>query len=364
MVSSFPMQRLLLAVASVLALSARAETRPVDWIFLVDTSKSMLQNEVFDDVKASLGTFVTEAKEGDSVALLTFDSDVSVISTADVKGPQSRKDLFSMVERLRATGDRTHLGAAIAEGLDRAVNQEHTRAIVLFTDGKEDVRGIPNPISIPSNVQRALQSGASIFFVSMKDHEPALRNFPRTTFIEATNAEQIRKVAYEIRETIEEPPPAPVPVVQPPAPAPVVAVPPAEERSPILKWLVLLALLAGGAFAAYKAQKKRNRLEGEIEIVAPRTASGFVGLPALKATEVALSSIVPLDALAGADARLFVRRKGDEKKVWIAASSGSLRVNDIEVPTTELYDADTIQLGDAKLRFNRIGHERPQEDLA
>jgi hypothetical protein len=148
-------------------------------------------------------------------------------------------------------------------------------------------------------------------------------------------------------------------------PAPVVVPPPVEEkRSPLLKWLLLVAIALGGAFAAYRAQKKRNQLEGEIEIVVPRTASGFVGLPGLKATEVALSAIVPLDALAGADARLFVRRKGDEKKVWIAASSGSLRVNDIEVPTTELYDADTIQLGDAKLRFNRIGHERPQEDLA
>jgi hypothetical protein len=50
--------------------------------------------------------------------------------------------------------------------------------------------------------------------------------------------------------------------------------------------------------------------------------------------------------------------------VWIAATAGSLRVNDIEVPTTELFDADTIQIGDAKLRFNRVGYDRPQEDFA
>jgi hypothetical protein len=357
------MQRLLLAVAFVLALSARAETRPVDWIFLVDTSKSMLEKNVFQDVKSSLGSFVSEARDGDSVALITFDRDARIVSTVDLKGEQSRKDLFDIIERLEATGNRTHLGAAIAAGLDRAANQAHTRAVVLFTDGKEDVRGITNPVSIPSNVQRALQSGASIFFVSMGEHEPALRNFRGAKFIEATNSEQIRKVADEIRETIEEPPPAPPPPIAR-SPAPVAVAPPVEERSPILKWIVLLALALGGAFAAYTAQKKRNRLEGEIEIVAPRAVSGFVGLPALKASEVALSAIVPIDALAGADARLFVRRKGDRKNVWIAASSGSLRVNDIEVPTIELYDADTIQLGDAKLRFNRIGHERPQEDFA
>jgi hypothetical protein len=357
------MRRLLLAVACLFAVPLCAKTRPVDWIFLVDTSKSMLEKKVFDDVKASLRTFVTEAQDGDSVALVTFDRDAQLHSTVELRGAQSRNDLFSIIDRLQATGNRTHLGAAISEGLDRAVNQERTRAIVLFTDGKEDVRGIPDPVSIPSNIQRALQSGASMFFVSMGEHEPELRNFPGAKFIEATNSEQIRKVAYEIRETIEEPPPPP-PVVQPPAPAPVAAAPPVEKRSPVLKWLVLLAIALGGAFAAYKTQQKRNRLEGELEIVAPRTASGFVGLPALKVTEVVLSAIVPMDALAGADARLFVRRKGDDKKVWIAASSGSLRVNDIEVPATELYDADTIQLGDAKLRFNHIGHQRPQEDPA
>jgi hypothetical protein len=319
---------------------------------------------VFEEVKSSIRTFVSEAHDGDSVAILTFDRDARLHSTVELRGEQSRNDLFDIIDRLQATGNRTHLGLAISKGLDRAGNQDRTRAIVLFTDGKEDVRGIPNPVSIPSNLQRALSSGASMFFVSMGEHEPELRNFAGAKFIEATNSAQIRQVAREIREEVQTPaapPPPPAPVVQ--RPAPVTAPLPVEKRSPILRWTVLLAILLGAAFAAYNAQKKRNRLEGEIEIVAPRAASGFVGLPALKATEVALSAIVPLDALAGADARLFVRRKGDVKKVWIAASSGSLRVNDVEVPTTELYDADTIQLGDAKLRFNRIGHERPQEDL-
>jgi len=47
--------------------------------------------------------------------------------------------------------------------------------------------------------------------------------------------------------------------------------------------------------------------------------------------------------------------------VWIAAQSGSLRINDVETPMSELYDADTIEIGDAKVRFNRVGHERPIE---
>ena len=75
---------------------------------------------------------------------------------------------------------------------------------------------------------------------------------------------------------------------------------------------------------------------------------------------------MPLDALGGSDARLFVRRRQKQKEVWIATSSGSLRINDIETPTSALYDADTIAIGDAKLRFNRVGCERntsAQEEL-
>ena len=38
------------------------------------------------------------------------------------------------------------------------------------------------------------------------------------------------------------------------------------------------------------------------------------------------------------------------------------RINDVETPMTELYDADTIEIGDAKLRFNRVGDERPHQE--
>ena len=127
----------------------------------------------------------------------------------------------------------------------------------------------------------------------------------------------------------------------------------------------MAAFLLIAGIAAFAVNKSRNRLEGELEIVQPRVASDatYIGLPGLKSNEVALSAIVPGDVLAGSDARLFVRRRSGEKRVCIAASSGSLRVNDIEVPLTELYDADTIAIGDAKLRFNHLGLQRPQEDL-
>jgi hypothetical protein len=127
-----------------------------------------------------------------------------------------------------------------------------------------------------------------------------------------------------------------------------------------LRWLLLLPIAAAVAWLAWSRHRANHELEGELEILQPRVApeAAFVGLPRLAASEVALSALVPSEALAGADARLFVRRHAGKKEVWIASRGGALRVNDVETPTSALYDADTITLGDAKLRFNRVGHER------
>lgn len=436
------------------AVSARGQTRgAVDWIFLVDTSASMRgaggTKDIFADVKSSIGTFVLEAASGDSVSLFTFDRDVQLRGRSDIRTSFDREDLLRLVDSVEANGKRTHLGAAIATGLERSETLQQrndptrARAIVLFTDGKEDVRGIANPVSIPSNIERALKSKPWIFFVSMGEHEAQLDAFNNARVLRRTDPEAIRQVAHEIREIIVPVPPKvkvtpmtlvfgevdpgkpseqrqleisadkPVRValslgsadgvtmkprtidVTPSAPARIkVRLDVAEEAEPgprqlqlkvhdqtiaasmavkapsplirIAKIAAVLALLAIAGGIWLVRYRRGNELEGEIEIVAPRVPSdaAFVGLPHLKTSEVAMSAIVPLDALAGADARLFVKRRDGEKKVWIAASSGSLRVNDVEVPQAELYDADTIQIGDAKLRFNRVGFTRPEEDFA
>jgi hypothetical protein len=368
-----------LGVAAVLLLAVtavRAENRgAVDWVFLVDTSKSMRgiggSKDIFDDVKASLTTFVDEADIGDSVSLYTFDSDVVEHNgTRDIHGSFDRNELKAIIAKLEANGKRTHLGLAIKQGLKRAEelrerpDPTRNRAVVLMTDGKEDVKGIKHPTPIPENFERVGDSW--IFFVSMGEHEPQLDQFAaatkRTKVLKPQDAQAIRDAIREIRHVIQPPPPPPPkPVVVAPKPAPLP--PPVKPPSPWtrpLQALAVLAILAIATLIARARYKAANQLEGEIEIVTPRVGSeaAYVGLPTLKAGEVALSAIVPVDALAGADARLFVKRKGDRKNVWIAASAGSLRVNDVETPLSELYDADTIRIGDATLRFNRVGYER------
>jgi hypothetical protein len=357
------MTRRLFAFAVFLSFARLAQAQELgagDWVFLVDTSKSM--QPFFAEVQESIKTFVQEANDGDSVAIFTFDRGAKMHTATEVKG-KARDDLFKIVDDLEAEGNRTHLGLAIQKGLERAASlppdKTRTKAVVLFTDGKQDVRGIKDAVPIESNLKRVGDS--HIFFVSLDEHEQRLDLFDKATVLRTQN---IREVAKEIRAKLppkpQPPPPAPKVVVKPTPPPP----PPPPEKPSYLGYIIALALLIGGALFAFARHRRNHRLEGELEIVSPRVApdAAFVGLPRLEKTEVALSAILPLDALAGSDARLFVKRKNGEKHVWISARSGSLRINDIETPTSPLFDADTIRIGDATLRFNRAGFARPEED--
>ena len=465
------MPRRLIAVVVFLfvGIAAHAQTRgAIDWIFLVDTSKSMRgiggSKNIFGDVQASIATFIREASTGDSITILTFDRDVRSHGLRDIHSELDREELYAITNGLQANGNRTHLGLAIAEGLKRSKSllqrndATRERAIVLFTDGKEDVLGIPNPVSIPSNLSQVAISGHPwLFFVSLGEHESQLDVFTeRTKIFKPRNANAIREAMELIRRTVKPPEPPPVPLalrVEPAtldfgavhpgkstesrqltitsnkpahvsvrlAPVPGIGMPeqsgiavapnapariqvrldvgedvPAGVKPVVIKigrsnvvaanvditspsrWLriakwagalmvLLLVLLVAAVLYSGKTPGEllssisdRNALDGELEVLAPRLSAdaAFIGLPSIKARELALSSIVPLDALAGSDARLFCRRKNGEKQMWIEATSGSLRVNDVEVPASEIYDADTIQAGAAKLRFNYIGHER------
>lgn len=433
------------AVLLLIAVAARAQPRgAVDWVFLVDTSKSMRGiggKNIFPDVKASIASFVREASDGDSVTIFTFDSDVRLHASTEIRGA-ARDDLVSIVDALEANGIRTHLGLAIQKGLARAAmlraggDKTRAQSVVLFTDGEEDVHGIPHPVPISASLDRV--DGTYVFFVSMgeHEHEAQLDEFAskaqHTTVLRAPTRDAIRDVERNIRNAIKEQTKPAVITITPAmltfgdirrgksaeadvtidadrsavqvtlqltGVPPGVSMEPQTVKTPArvhlridvagdaapgnctltlkagnataagtlnitkpspLRWLVLLPLLAAAAWFAWSRYRRNNQLEGELEILQPRVApeAAFVGLPRLAASEVALSAIVPAEALAGTDARLFVRRRGGQKEVWIATSSGSLRVNDVETPTSALYDADTISIGGATLRFNRAGHER------
>ncbi|BBD65056.1 von Willebrand factor type A [Nostoc commune NIES-4072] len=176
--------------------SASAQTTPkggIDWIIVVDTSASMRgaggTKNIFEPVKNSITEFVNTARLGDTVTIYSFDKDVTLnANDITINSNPDRGKLKQIISSLQAEGIRTYTGKAVQKALEhsallnkRADALGRTVSIVFLTDGLEDVRGIPNPVSIPSNTQflREQQCKPYIFFVSLglKEHEKQLNDF-------------------------------------------------------------------------------------------------------------------------------------------------------------------------------------------
>jgi hypothetical protein len=222
---------LLLLVAGSSQISGQAHRGNVDWILVLDTSASMHgaggSANIFGKVKQAISDFIENAREGDTVTLYTFDRDTTLRGHIRVSGEIDKNDLLKVVQNLPSEGDRTYTGKAIHDALERAIElrqrpdaADRTVSIVLFTDGQEDVRGIADPISIPSNIALLPKAQPYIFFVSVgvQTHEPQLESFVRDPAMENRGevirdpgATAIAEVAERIRKTVETPT-APTPI--------------------------------------------------------------------------------------------------------------------------------------------------------
>lgn len=220
---------LLLLALCLLGLPSRAqETRgSVDWILVLDTSASMRgaggAADIFDNVKDAISGFIRSTKIGDTVTLYTFDRDTTLRSNIRITGELDKRDLLKAVSDVSSNGDRTHTGKAIHDALERAAEMEghpdaaeRTVSIVLFTDGLEDVRGIPNAVSIPSNINMVPKNQPYMFFVSLgaQEHERQLETFVkdpamgnRGEVVRDAGALHIAEVMDGIRKKIETPRP-------------------------------------------------------------------------------------------------------------------------------------------------------------
>ncbi|MEI1372907.1 VWA domain-containing protein [Nostoc sp. UHCC 0926] len=220
---------IILALISIYNLcGASAQTTPkggIDWILVVDTSASMRgvggTKNIFEPVKNSITEFVNTARLGDTVTIYTFDKDVT-LNADDIKitSNPDRGKLKQIISSLQAEGVRTHTGKAVQKALQhsallnkRADALGRTVSIVFLTDGLEDVRGIPNPVLIPSNTQflREQQCKPYIFFVSLglKEHEKQLNDFAsnpalcgKGQVLRDPGGVQLNKLAQNIRPVL------------------------------------------------------------------------------------------------------------------------------------------------------------------
>lgn len=217
-----------------------ARAGAVDWILVVDTSQSMRgvggTKDIFAQVKSALQGFVRSARRGDTVTLYSFDSDTHSHPTVRIEDETDIRDLLKAIDELKAEGNRTHTGKAIQDALTRAGElsrrseaAHRTPSVVLLTDGQEDVRGISNPVSIPSNIELIQNSQPYVFFVWLGAgappaqlgefvENPALGG--RGEVVNSPGAAQLEQLSQRIRKTVEEAPtptptPAPTPVPTP-----------------------------------------------------------------------------------------------------------------------------------------------------
>ena len=127
---------------------------PVDWLFLIDTSQSMIGKggsaNIFDKVQRVLKAFVRTARPGDSVAIYTFDSKVVPGESILLGNQEDRKKLFGQIDGLQAKGLYTHTGEAFYSAMVRqeelhppSSGSDRKGFIVLFTDGIEDTSDHP-----------------------------------------------------------------------------------------------------------------------------------------------------------------------------------------------------------------------------
>ena len=197
----------------------------IDWILVVDTSASMRgvggTKNIFEPVKNSITEFVNTAKLGDTVTIYTFDKDVTLnADDIEITSNPDRGKLKQIISSLQAEGVRTHTGKAVQKALQhsallnkRADALGRTVSIVFLTDGLEDVRGIPNPVLIPSNTQflREQQCKPYIFFVSLglKEHEKQLNDFAsnpalcgKGQVLRDPGGVQLNKLAQNIRPVL------------------------------------------------------------------------------------------------------------------------------------------------------------------
>ncbi len=147
----------------VIAATPLAATRaPMDVVLLIDTSGSMW-GAPLQDVKRAAMVFVGALAEGDEVAVVSFDTNVEMVSgfTADTEA------LGAAIERLEASGNTALYDGVVSAAGMLAAREGRDRVLILLCDGEENASG--NTLS--DAVSRLRESGAPMYAIGLETPE-------------------------------------------------------------------------------------------------------------------------------------------------------------------------------------------------
>lgn len=148
-------------------------------ILVLDTSLSMTGKggkDIMDQVKESISNYIDTLEKGDRVTFITFDVDVKVYPTVEIKDKNDRDILKKYISMTEATGKWTHtleMMKTVFEKADELSQSEEERQpiIVVMTDGIDD----PPPgeknesFNIKSVTSPYKETNWWIYFISFSD---------------------------------------------------------------------------------------------------------------------------------------------------------------------------------------------------
>jgi len=105
--------------------------------------------------------------------------------------------------------------------------------------------------------------------------------------------------------------------------------------------------------------RTRKHLEGALIILEPPQSSKDeeISLTNLHKAQVYLNNLIPvIDS--NYHAELVTVRQAGKKNIELRCHKGSIFINGEEITTDEIYDEDIIEIGNVKLQFNWIEHQR------
>lgn len=244
--------------------SAAEETTPLDMVFVLDNSGSMIANDPDFIIHKVVTDFMQNLGPGVRLGMVIFDTQALLAEPlAEIDAPETRSRLLASLQKINYQGQYTNTPAAVERAiyeLKTNGNPAARQIIVLLTDGIVDTGNKAEDIESERwlKEQLTLESkklGIQIFGIAFTDKADfrLIQTLAVNTdgeYFRAYQADAIQDVFEKInqmvtRPTVVEPVVAVKPEVKPmpaPLPPPAVSSPPASPAPPA-KTLVLLPLI-------------------------------------------------------------------------------------------------------------------------
>jgi Ca-activated chloride channel family protein len=154
---------------------SKADRKPCNLVFVVDTSGSMRQENRLELVKDAMRLLVPELGEGDLVGIVAFDAEARVVLESTPATDKER--ILDGVSRLQPNRN-TNVAAGLRLGYEMAVRHRFGGAqnrVILLSDGVANT-GVTDPATMLANVEKERRDGVYLTTVGvgMGNHNDAL----------------------------------------------------------------------------------------------------------------------------------------------------------------------------------------------